>query len=79
MFLVDSVPDPHLATLVSTGNVEPTGAVLGNIDLGAVLGVDVGHLGGGKVPDDDTVTMAVQECLTLINNNLMRINKKIIN
>ena len=44
VLLVDRVPDPHLAALVGAGNVEPAGTVLGNIDLGAVLGVDVGDL-----------------------------------
>ena len=34
-------------------------------DLTAVLGIDVGHLGAGQVPDDHAVTVAVEEGLPL--------------
>ena len=65
VFLVDSVPDPDLAALVRAGDVEPAGAVLGHVDLAAVLGVDVGHLGARQVADDDAVAVTVQERLAL--------------
>ena len=52
VFLVDGVPDPDLAALVGAGDVEPAGAVLGDVDLAAVLGVDVGHLGAAPIGDE---------------------------
>ena len=65
VLLVDRVPDPDLTRLIRRCNVEPTGAVLGHINLTAMLGVHISNLGTGEVPDDDTVTMAVEEILPL--------------
>ena len=65
VLLVHSVPNPHLARLISGGDIESTRTVLRHIHLTAVLGVDVGHLGAVQVPDDDTVSMTVEEVLPL--------------
>lgn len=62
---VDGVPDSNFARLVSGGDVEAAGGILGDVDLARVLGVDVGDLRVGQVPDDDAVGVAVEEVLAL--------------
>ena len=100
VFLVDGVPDAHLAGLVGRGDVEPgkmhsqhttprlhctalhctahctlhtahysptvpAGAVLGHVDLAAVLRVDVRVLGRVHTPHHHAVAVAVQDVLPL--------------
>ena len=60
---VDGVPDADLARLVGGGDVEPGGGVAGAQNLAGVLGVNVRVLRRVEGPDDDRVSVGVEEVL----------------